>query len=84
VRWHPSEGVRRLSLFLGFCSALAWTGVIAITLERFRGLGDLIVWEKVVLYWMGGSVSTAIAAIGLTRAVAWVIDGFRGADRRPP
>ena len=66
-----SEGMKRLSCLVGALGALAWITFIVIVIfqEGFRPP----IWLIIVC----GLVISFLLPFGITKGIAWVIDGFK-------
>ncbi len=69
-----SEGVKRLSLLLGVLGALGWITFVVIVTELFTTVTHSLKPWLIIVF---GLVLAFLLPFGITKGIAWVIDGFK-------
>lgn len=69
-----SEGVKRLSLLLGVLGALGWIIFLLVETKFFT---EIVYSTKVWAIIVCGLVISFLLPFGITKGIAWVIDGFK-------
>ena len=70
-----SEGVRRLSILLGFLGLLGWIIFALVATECFKD-AESIKWQGWLIL-LAGTPASFFLPFWVVRGIAWVVEGFR-------